>query len=127
MAHNKNRINEGKYMFAALLYLLRIPFTVASVGLLLYAAISQAMNALILAGVVFFFTIIIYIAFYIKSSGVSCRLCRATFLRNLKCSKKKNVRKFFGRYTLPVALSIIFRRPMIRCPYCGEKHPYFKK
>ncbi len=121
----KRRFNEGRYILTAYLFLLRYPLILLTVALLIRAVINQDLDQLLHAGVAAVVTLVLIFVFFMKSSQVSCRLCRATFLRNLKCTKKSHVRNLFGSHRLPVAFALVTRQKKIRCPYCGEKHHYF--
>lgn len=126
-------VSFPKYFFGAFLYFIRIPMVLLTAILLLLIVvfgdgsiidpkllIKPMLGMMALSFLTFIF-------FFIYSKSVVCRLCRATFLRNLKCQKKPNVKKFMGSYTTPVAAAIFFKSEKIRCPYCGEKHYYFPK
>lgn len=127
MARRNKYFNARKYIFVSFLYLIRIPLLLVSLFLITKAILTKDMNGLTVAGVATGLTLFIHFVFLAKSSTVACRLCRAHFLKNLKCSKKPKVPRVFGSYTLPVALAIFTQQRRIRCPYCGEKHVYFEK
>lgn len=124
---DKKRINTGRYTFGALLHITRFPLLIATICVVFFAVYMKDPDKLAIAGAFVGATILLNLVFIWKSAQVCCRLCRAQFLRNLKCSKKSHAHKVFGSYTLPVALAILARKERIRCPYCGEKHPYFYK
>ncbi len=124
---SKKRINTGRYLFGAFLYAIRIPLAILTIVALVFAVIHKDVDHLILAGILVAVTMLTCLVFIWKSAHVACRLCRANFLRNLKCSVKSHAPRILGSHTLPVALAILARKERIRCPYCGEKHPYFYK
>ncbi len=125
----KNRTNTKRFLLASYLYVLKVPMvlcTVALLGLGVYFQ-EESETYLIAAGVSAVVTIFVWVMFIGLSAKVQCKLCRAQFLRNLRCSKKKHAPKILGNYNLPVSLAIITKKSRICCPYCGEKRSYFDK
>lgn len=120
-------VYRSRYVIAALLFLARLILLLATIGLAIYALIRNDQQVLIYAGWCLGAFTLVAITFLVKSNQATCRLCRAQFLRNLRCSKKKGTPRILGNYNLPVALAILGNKRRIRCPYCGESPAYHNK
>ncbi len=127
MSKKRRSINEPKFTITALSYLLRFPLLLGGLGLLGYGFhLEKALYQQIGFGLIGA-AILVTIIFFGNANSVNCRLCRAQFFKKLRCVKKPNTPTILGSSRLPLAFTILARRPSIHCPYCGEKRRYFGK
>lgn len=121
----RSYINEGLYWRTGFFYLVRYPLLLLTVACLALAVATKENLYFFSTLGLLIMTVISFFVFMVSASKVNCRLCRAQMIKNLACSKNKKARKLLGSYTLPIALDFVTRQKRIKCPYCGETHPYF--
>ncbi|NNC89650.1 MAG: hypothetical protein HKN82_14440 [Akkermansiaceae bacterium] len=61
------------------------------------------------------------VVFMIEAGQVRCLMCRQVLLRNMRCEKHPEARRFLGSPTLRTTLAVAVSPAKIRCHYCGGR------